>query len=107
MIFDRFYWVRKIERVMLPFPRFDQRDKHVKTITLGRVPLGGHQARDCFEGITIIALGLDWRDVHDCYLPKRFAHRSRRGAPGSRQSHNDDDPYPAPASTRCLFGLVF
>jgi hypothetical protein len=36
-------------------------------------PLCGHQARDCFEGITIIALGLDWRDVHDCYLPKRWA----------------------------------
>jgi predicted phage terminase large subunit-like protein len=67
---------------MIPFQRFDQRDKHIKTITLGRVQLCGHQARDCFEGITIIALGLDWRDVLDCYLPKQFAHRSRRGATG-------------------------
>ena len=39
VILDRFHRVRKVERIMFPLARLDQRDQHVESIAFGGVAL--------------------------------------------------------------------
>jgi hypothetical protein len=65
----------RLDWIMLQLPRFDERDKYIQAIALGRVTLRGHETLDIFEGVTVVTLALDWQDVHEDCL-KRFARRS-------------------------------
>jgi hypothetical protein len=64
VILDRLDGVRKIEWIMSALPGLNQRDEHVEAIPLGRVALRHHQSLDFRKGTPVVALRLDWYDVH-------------------------------------------
>src|SRR6516164_2027888 len=68
MVLDRLHRVREVHWIMLPLPRLHQGNEHVEAIALRRVALCHHQALNLFEDLAVIALVLDWRNVHGLYL---------------------------------------
>src|SRR5262249_31758227 len=51
-------------RIVLRLPSFDERHEHIQPVAFRRVTLRGHQTFDFLQRATIVAMILDWSDVH-------------------------------------------